>query len=102
MAYFMHPVDNVLSRLMIGETSFAIYALYYLQYKKNLVSLSKNGGEVNQDNLHTNKQSITTQLFLAIFFKGNEIIVCKRQTKAIKIIKVYLYFWKLIVIDLSF
>ena len=38
----MHPVDHVLSsRLMIREintlkTSFAIYALYYLRYKKIL------------------------------------------------------------------
>ena len=49
VTYFMHPVDHVLlSRLMIREintlkTSFAIYALYYLHYKKKLVSISKNG-----------------------------------------------------------
>ena len=87
VTYFMHPVDHVLSfRLIIREintlkTSFAIYALYYLQYKKNLVSISKNGEKVNQDNLHTHKQGITTQLFLANFLlKGIEITVCKLQT----------------------
>ena len=62
------------------KTSFAIHALFYLQYKKSFINFEE-WGKVNQDNLHTtNKQGITTQLFLAIFFKGNEIIVCKLQT----------------------
>ena len=84
----MHPVDHVLSsRLMIREintlkTSFAIYALYYLQYKKTCINFEEWGtGKVNQDNLHTNKQGITTQLFSANFLlKGIEITVCKLQT----------------------
>ena len=80
VTYFMHPVDHVLSsRLMIREintlkTSFAIYALYYLQYKKQLDCSSKNGGKVNQDNLHTNKQIYYhTTIFSNFFLKGNEI-----------------------------
>ena len=68
VTYFMHPVDHVLSsRLMIREintlkTSFAIYALYYLQYKKKSFINFEEWRKVNQDNLHTNKQ-----LFLANF-----------------------------------
>ena len=110
VTYFMHPVDHVLSsRLMIREINtiwkqvllFTRYIIY--NTKKNLVLISKNGEKsIKIICILFNKQGITTQLFLTIFvFKGNEIIVCKRQTivfrrmqwgeKAIKIIKVSIF-----------
>ena len=68
--YFMHPVDHVLSsRLMIREintlkTSFAIYALYYLQYKKKILyQFRRMGGKVNQHNLHTKKKALPHNYF---------------------------------------
>ena len=73
---FIISIDDKRNKYFENKFSYLRVILFTIQ--KNSVSISKNEGMVNQDNLHTHKQGITTQLFLAnILLKGIEITVCK-------------------------